>query len=106
MKAFAIALAIAVAGCAVVDRGKEIIGVGQPVGTVDGGLQIGMTQAQVTAVLGEPTQRTTLFDGSEQWMWAPRRSQATGPSSQALWLRFGPDKRFIGIMNTATPDTP
>lgn len=63
-------------------------------------LQPGMTRAQVISMLGNPNTRTTLSDGSEQWMWVHARASAFGAAhSKAVMLKFGPDKRFVEIMS-------
>jgi len=63
-------------------------------------LRPGMTQAEVVSLLGNPSSRTTLADGTEQWMWVHAKANAFGSArSKAVMLKFGPDKRFVEVMS-------
>jgi outer membrane protein assembly factor BamE (lipoprotein component of BamABCDE complex) len=90
MKRFAIALVPLAAACATVGTNYSE--------TALDALRPGMSQAEVISYLGRPTQRTTLADGSEQWMWVYAKANAFGAArSKAVMLKFGPDKRFVEV---------
>ena len=63
-------------------------------------LQPGMSQQDVVARLGRPNVKTSLADGTEQWIWTFAKASAFGAArSKAIMLQFGPDKRFLRVMS-------
>jgi hypothetical protein len=57
-------------------------------------LAVGTDQAEVIELLGRPTSKVTLADGSRQLMWVHSKGSMFGATSRAVTLIFGPDGKY------------
>ena len=57
-------------------------------------LKPGMDRAEVIALLGRPSSRATLSDGSQYLMWIHSKGTMFGAKARALTLIFGPDGKY------------
>jgi outer membrane protein assembly factor BamE (lipoprotein component of BamABCDE complex) len=63
-------------------------------------LSTGMTREQVIALLGRPTTRVTLADGTQQWMWLRSRGTMLGTAdARSVTLLFGADGRYVRTLS-------
>lgn len=68
-------------------------------------LNAGMSQSEVIALLGQPTGRTRLADGSSQLIWSHAKANAFGSArSKAVVLRFDTDGKYTGEMSSNQTD--
>jgi outer membrane protein assembly factor BamE (lipoprotein component of BamABCDE complex) len=98
-------LAPTLAGCVIVNADSHTRYEGRYVGDETlAQIRPGATQEYVTALIGEPTSRTDLTDGTAVWKWAYSKRVTSknhvlllfsGDSSQesqgAVYVEFGPD---------------
>lgn len=63
-------------------------------------LQPGMDQAQVIALLGRPTTRNRLSNGTSQLGWSYSHGDALGRGrSRLLILAFDADHKYVGVVS-------
>ncbi len=63
-------------------------------------LKPGMTKAEVTALLGQPSSTTTLADGSQHLMWVHSRGTMLGTAkARSLTVLMTPDGRYAQTVN-------
>ena len=62
-------------------------------------LRIGMTKAEVVAVLGQPNQVITNADRSQQLIWVHSTGSMFGANARSVALPFGPDARLADVPN-------
>lgn len=86
-----LALIAALCGaCVIVHTDSQTRTSGRPISDATlSQVQAGSTQEYVLALLGEPTRRTTLTDGSAIWKWTHTRTET---SSESFILLFSGDR--------------
>lgn len=63
-------------------------------------LSVGMNQMEVRVLLGPPSSRITLADGSQQWMWLHSRGTMLGRGdARSVTLLFGADGRYVRTLS-------
>lgn len=63
-------------------------------------LTVGMSQSGVVALLGPPSTRVTLADGTQQWMWLHSRGTMLGRGdARSVTLQFGSDGRYVRTLS-------
>lgn len=63
-------------------------------------LTVGMSQSEVVALLGSPSTRVTLADGTQQWMWLHSRGTMLGRGdARSVTLQFDADARYVRTLS-------
>lgn len=64
-------------------------------------LRPGMDRSEVIALLGRPTSRVVLADGSQQLMWVHSKGSMFGATARSVMLIFGPDGKYLRLLGEA-----
>lgn len=64
-------------------------------------LRPGMDRREVVALLGRPTSRVRLADGSQHLMWIHSKGSMFGATARAVTLIFGADDKYVGTFSEA-----
>ncbi len=67
-------------------------------------LRPGMDRSEVIALLGRPTSRVRLADGSQHLMWIHSKGSMFGATARAVTLIFGADDKYVGTFSEAETD--
>lgn len=94
MRIFPIAAAVLLAGCVSMGTNYDVAAVDR--------LRVGMTKADVVALLGQPTQVVSNSDGSERLVWMHSTGSMFGANARSVGLPFGPDGRLTDVPKTST----
>lgn len=86
---FPIAAAVLLAGCVSMGTNYDVAAVDR--------LQVGMSKAEVIALLGQPNQVVTNSDGSERLVWVHSKGSMFGANARSVGLPFGPDGRLTDV---------
>jgi len=87
---FVVAIAaLLLAGCVSMGTNYDVAAVDR--------LQIGMTEAEVIRLLGQPNQIVTNSDGSERLVWVHSTGSMFGANARSVGLLFGPSGKLTSV---------
>ena len=68
-------------------------------------LRPGMDRNEVIGLLGRPTSKVTLADGTQHLMWVHSKGSMFGASARAVTLIFGSDGKYQRTLSQVETDT-